>query len=450
MAFNEHFVEKGAKRCSDSIFEHMQFCERKMKKSACKYPWQLGFLNEKDRTSFPFGPVGFSPLLVSRVNPGDDLEHTEPPSVFDVQCRKLFCKMPKIEWDAHLDTQRNAALAKWHRIVMTDPMSFEVCRSFFQSVKSGLHHGRLQDDLKNVFAGKSTSTLHSRAGPVLRYLHYCLNSQLKPLPMSEEVVYFFMQSEEDRAALTFFKSFLSSLGFSLHVLGLVSAKHVIESKRVRGLSDKCYLSKRKTRSREPLRVDDLQTLEEIVLGRKGRSTADQHAAGCFLFMVFARARFSDMLNVGKLDFDCDESGIGHGYIEAQVARSKTSFSVDRKVRLLPMTATTSGVLSESWGLAWKAVLAKSGIVIGHGKPLLPGRTPDGWHTLPLSAEAATSWLRNLLQSGDYFDESRLTSIGTHSCKSTCLSWLSKWGSSPDLRRLMDLWVTTLQTRCRPC
>ena len=115
-----------------------------MKKSACKYPWQLGFLNEKDRTSFPFGPVGFSPLLVSRVNPGDDLEHTEPPSVFDVQCRKLSCKMPKIEWDAHLDTQRNAALAKWHRIVMTDPMSFEVCRSFFQSVKSGLHHGRLQ------------------------------------------------------------------------------------------------------------------------------------------------------------------------------------------------------------------------------------------------------------------------------------------------------------------
>ena len=41
-------------------------------------------------------------------------------------------------------------------------------------------------------------------------------------------------------------------------------------------------------------------------------------------------------------------------------------------------------------------------------------TPDGWHTLPLSAEAATSWLRNLIQSGDYFQEDRLPCIGTHS------------------------------------
>ena len=439
MALHEHSVGKGEKRCADAVFEHLQFCERSMKKSALKYPWQLGFLGERNKLAFPFGPVGFSPLTMP-VDSADSSGQSEPASIFDAQCRSLFCKLPKIEWDLHLDTQRNAALAKWHRIVMTDPMSFEVCRSYFQSVNAGLHKGRLQDDLKNVFAGKSTSTLHGRAGPVMRYLHYCKNSQLKPLPLCEEVVYFFMQFEEDTAAPTFFKSFLSSLGFSLHVLGLVSAKHVIESKRIRGLSDKCYLAKRKTRSRQPLRVDELQTLEEVVLGRKGRSIADRHAAGCFLFMVYARARFSDMLNVGKLDFDPAESCSGRGYIEAQVARSKTSFSMDRKVRLLPMTATMVGVLSEAWGAAWKDVLAKTGIPIGHGKPLLPGRTPDGWHTLPLTAEAATSWLRNLIQSGDHYDESRFQYIGAHSCKSTCLSWLAKWGSSPDVRRLMGYHV----------
>jgi hypothetical protein len=128
------------------------------------------------------------------------------------------------------------------------------------------------------------------------------------------------------------------------------------------------------------------------------------------------------------------------YIEAQVARSKTSFSVDRKVRLLPMTAAMHGVTTESWGKAWKTVLEKTGITVTHGKPLLPGRTPDGWHTLPLTAEAATSWLRSMLQSGDHFQEDRIKSIGTHSCKSTILSWMAKWGSSPDLRRLMGYHV----------
>ena len=247
-----------------------------------------------------------------------------------------------------------------------------------------------------------------------------------------------MQHVEQSAAPTFLRSFLSSLGFALHVVGLIGAKRVLDSRRIKGLADKCYLQKKKTRSRLPLSVAELTTLEEIVLGYRGRGIPDRHAAGCFLFMVYARTRFSDMLNVGRLDFEAGENE--EGYIETQVARSKTSFSVDRKVRLLPMTAAMHGVTAEPWGSAWKAVLEKTGIPITHGKPLLPGRTPDGWHTLPLTAEAATSWLRSMLQSGDRFQEERTKSIGTHSCKSTILSWMAKWGSSPDLRRLMGYHV----------
>ena len=153
-------MEKGdRKRCSPAIFEHLQFCERSVKRSAYRYPWEMGFLNEKNKTRFPFGPIGFSPLLMSTSTSSDGLgsaDSTEHPSVFDSQCRKLFCKMPKIEWDTLLDTQRNAALAKWYKIVTYDPMSFKVCRSHYRSVQSGLHKGRLQDDLKNVFAGKAT------------------------------------------------------------------------------------------------------------------------------------------------------------------------------------------------------------------------------------------------------------------------------------------------------
>ena len=37
-----------------------------------------------------------------------------------------------------------------------------------------------------------------------------------------------------------------------------------------------------------------------------RSLADRHAAGCFLFMIRARARFSDKMNVSHLVVDAHE------------------------------------------------------------------------------------------------------------------------------------------------
>ena len=86
------------------------------------------------------------------------------------------------------------------------------------------------------------------------------------------------------------------------------------------------------------------------------------------------------------------------------------------------------------------VMEKAGIKVGPGKPLLPGRTPDGWHTLPLSAEAGTHWLRTLLLLDPGFEKERWPKLGTHSAKSTCLSWMSKWGTSPDVRRLMGYHV----------
>ena len=39
-----------------------------------------------------------------------------------------------------------------------------------------------------------------------------------------------------------------------------------------------------------------------------------------------------------------------------------------------------------------------------------------------------------------FEKERWPKLGTHSAKSTCLSWMSKWGTNPDVRRLMGYHV----------
>ena len=208
-----------------------------------------------------------------------------------------------MEWDVHLDSQHSAPLVKWHKIVLADPLSFDVCGMPFQSLRTVLYGGKFQDDLRNVLSSKSTSTLHGRVGPMRRSLRFCADKQLKVFPITEEVVYAFMQHVEQSAAPTFLRSFLSSLGFALHVVGLVGTKRVLDSRRIKGLADECHLQKKKTRSRLPQTVQELTLLEETVLGYRGRGLPDGHAADCLLFMVYRRTRFSNMRNVERLDFE---------------------------------------------------------------------------------------------------------------------------------------------------
>ena len=202
-------------------------------------------------------------------------------------------------------------------------------------------------------------------------------------------VYGYTQDVEQQSAPTYLRSFWSSLGFCFDVLGLSSAKAAIESPRIKGLATKCFLNKGKTKARWPLTVNELQALENIVCGHTDKSIVDRHVAGCFLFMVFARARFSDMMNVSKISFEIvEKEGDTCGYIESEVARSKTSFCVERKVRFLPMTTAVQGVGLEPWGVAWKRVIDEADIEVGTGK------TTFAWpytRRLAFSAAISRSW-----------------------------------------------------------
>ena len=187
-----------------------------------------------------------SPLLPwsDKNDAGKDSAQCEPQSTFDTQCRKLFCNLPRVNgmftWIRSVMQQLQNGIRLSPRILCL----FEVCRAFFSSVKSGLHTGKLQDDLKNIFSSKSTSTLHGRAGPFLRFLHFCSSRQLNAFPLNEDVVYAFMQSEEEHAAPTFSQEFSQLNGIRIPRGWLVGRQTELSSPNViKGLSDKCYLRK---------------------------------------------------------------------------------------------------------------------------------------------------------------------------------------------------------------
>ena len=158
------------------------------------------------------------------------------------------------------------------------------------------------------------------------------------------MIYDFLKSD-DQFAPTFGRSLLLSLSFARHMLGLMGDS--ITGGRVKGLSDQLFSRKRKLLQRAPLSVEQLIQLENTLFG--DASAADKVAAGFFVFMLFARARYSDALSVANMEIDELKDG-SFGFVEAQASWRKTSITLQKKTRLLPMAAQTIGVSGKNWAM----------------------------------------------------------------------------------------------------
>ena len=77
---------------------------------------------------------------------------------------------------------------------------------------------------------------------------------------------------------------------------------------------------------------------------------------------------------------------------------------------------------------------------GPGMPLFPALTNQGWSRVPATAGAAADWLRKILLIMG-FPGAKVQCIGTHSCKATTLSWMSKFGETLEIRSQLGYHTT---------
>ncbi|CAE7236627.1 unnamed protein product [Symbiodinium sp. CCMP2456] len=271
-------------------------------------------------------------------------------------------------------------------------------------------------------------TLHSRADPLIRYIAWADRQVVAAFPFSEESLYAFACECEGKCAPSFLKSLMSSISFCFHILGAGSAQEAMNSKRLVGVAKACYLTKRKRFQRPPLTTEMVLRLERLVVSSSG-DRVDRFIAGFFLLSVYMRGRYSDTQNMCNIFEDRpspDPTGLG-GYLQADVARSKTAYTTERKTQLLPMVAPRHGLSDEDWFTAWSQVRKDLKVPIGEGKPVLPAILTTGhWAGHPPSASVAAGWLRSLLRKCG-FSELQCSRVGTHSCKATCLSWCARFG-----------------------
>ncbi|CAE7801527.1 SLC24A2 [Symbiodinium sp. CCMP2592] len=338
-----------------------------------------------------------------------------------------MAKFKHTSWEVMINEERNLAVNKWLSLVMVEPLTFCVARNFYAGKASGISSGSLADSISDCLAAKATSTINARANCLLRFVSWAKGNMPFVFPLTEHAVYAYFEEKKATAAATSFRSLLSSVAFAQHVVGLEGCDKVYASGRIRGLASKLYMQKRKLKQRNPLRVSDVILLERICCKLEDRSLQDRVASGFFLFLIYARARYSDGQNVASLT----DPPL---YLECSVGRSKTSFTLERKTRYLPMAARKVGIKC-AWADAWLEALAEAGLAIKPNDPLLPCPSSNGsWKMIPLPCDQACSWLRSLL--GNAQSDPYLANVGTHSLKRTLLSWASKRGLPREQRALL--------------
>ncbi|CAE7678807.1 unnamed protein product [Symbiodinium sp. CCMP2592] len=426
------------KRTFDAAFEgHLAHVVHQNSTSNSKQPWERSIVNV---------PSVLPKAFLGRGRLGNVLTHTAaapvkaPSGPSAINLTATGGKLPRKvgpSWIQRQSDNRHAAVMKWLRIAKEGGDFFGICARVAEDAEAGLP-ASLQESLGDVFSLKASSTLHSRAGPVLRYMAFCWRIREQPFPLSEQKMYRFVKEYCSGAAPTFASSFMSSIGFMQYVLEAKVPADCVSS-RLAGAVSKLYLEKRKLQQKPPLTASQIRALERIVLGLipEVRTDVDRYAAGCFLYCVFARARYSDMQCSGELAKDIVQGEDGpRGYLEARVTRSKTSHNLERKTRYLAMVSPIWGLEQDSWAMAWMEVAGRAGPAWGPDMPLLPSPTEGGqWQKAPMSAQAGARWLRHLLyRAGE--DVALVKAVGTHSCKATLLSWMSKWGASKEIRSIL--------------
>ena len=340
-------------------------------------------------------------------------------------------------WSEQINYDRKCAYRKWIAIVSENAMAFEVARLQMLSGPMEFAKGGLAESIHDALGNKSSSTLHARAGPILRYIKFCTDRNVRSLPLEEYRVYDFIKAMQDSAP-SFPRSFLLSVSFATHILGLIGGAAVCDSKRIDGAVKAHYEQRAKVRQRLPLTVMQVKVLEQIVKN-DSKSVYDRVMAGYFLMLVYGRLRFSDGQRITGMKLEMFHvDGELVGFLECAAERTKTSMSLERKVRFLPIAVPVQSLTSPAWLPVWNELRADQGLTASgytsNVYPVMPAPAAGGgWSQSALGVTPAGEWLRNLLRHTETVGDIRLA---THSCKATLLSWCSKAGVDHDSRRLL--------------
>jgi hypothetical protein len=344
-------------------------------------------------------------------------------------------RVQNISWEESTEAKRRHAMQLWLSIVQIDPRSTTVGDMLLKDITALKTDQQLKRTLNDIFASKATSTMIKRAQHLARFLVWTKLKRIEPFPIKEPVIYEFLYEARLKSA-TFPASFREALNFAAGTIGLIGAAGAAASPRIIGFAHRSMVTKSPSKQACPLKLSHLATLEKVL--NQSEDALDSVFSGHCLLCVNLRARWSDAQFISS--FEEDEGEGLEGFIQANTLHTKTSTTAKKRTTFLPMSGIRHFISDDDWFKRYIEARSKVGLAPPDGKfPLLPVVQSNGtFGKVPLSAGAASSWLRNILQS--YGGHKDVAAVSSHSCKTTLLSWAAKAGIDKSSRATLGYHV----------
>lgn len=422
----------------------MASASKRLKVDLPKLPWEMpefyGAFRSGDKWAGT-GLAGCSRVFLPTAIGLSDVLHSEvvqeaakPEAVVQFEPPVIRLELKRARKELPDEDIRRLALCKLRSLILQDPLASQLGESIYTMLNGGCSQALVEQSLSDCFRSKASSTLQKRASSLWR-LSKILRSLgvLNPLRMSEENLYAALCAmREDGAGATTAQHMIEAIHFldSTIKLRLMDVRAVV-SGRCKGVARDMYLTKSPLTQKQPLRVDHVRCLETKI---KDMTSALQCIAGQILFCIHACCRWKDAQRLKSLAI---ESGHGETLIHADALASKTALSAEQKTRFTPYVALGTGVSQCDWGTTWLDARAVEGLDFYDFTLPSYSERSFRWTESPMSASEATCWLRDFLS--DMINPSNAFQYGSHSCKTTVLTWAGRCTQvpfSPAERRLL--------------
>ena len=314
---------------------------------------------------------------------------------------------------------RCRALLRFRDIILQDPLATQLGTSLRGRLQHGDLHDEVDQSFRDTFRMKASSTLQKRAASLHKLAKHLKGlGQLNPLRVSEPQLYAALcNMRASGAGATSAQHVIESLHF-LDATAKFTAIDINEtiSARCRGVARDMYLTKNPLRQKKPLTVEQVSKLENamVTVGSVFRCIIGQ-----ILFCIHSCCRWKDAQRLKSIEV---ETGHGEALLYGDALASKIAVSAEARTRFLPYAAIGTGVSGVDWSQLWVDARHQEGLVFGDF--VLPSFSEKRgcWLDLPMSASEATAWLRDFLDGTHGFQPEL---IGSHSCKTTLLTWAGR-------------------------
>ena len=197
---------------------------------------------------------------------------------------------------------------------------------------------------------------------MIRYIVHCDKSEMvdsQVFPLNATTMFDYATFLQRSGKFSAIQSFMEAVTFCQHVVGVDMIGNVT-TPWMRGITRDARMHRAAKKQSRLLTVSEIRALEKYVINGKGHPY-DVHAAGCFVCLLYGRARVSDIRNVDACIVDTpDESDERHGYVEFSTFDYK-------KARVSKFTGTPFIVLVPVYGLedaSWGIHFIKNARQIG--------------------------------------------------------------------------------------